>query len=180
MNLVEAEEVGPVEGDAPLVTPPRPPHRRVSVSLLFTLTVLIGTVVAIYLVFPARHDVLVSDAIALHEEPGEWDLESPTVGELKAWAMGITGKEIVLPAAPTAIRGARRVEIFERGAAVMRFAIGSDDVTYLCQRARGIAPKTQRRVEGDIVAVGRLQGRITCVLVGPVASEATWSAAFPR
>jgi len=52
MKLVEAESTGPVEGDAALVTPPRPPHRRVSVSLVFTLTVLVGTVVTIYAMFP--------------------------------------------------------------------------------------------------------------------------------
>jgi len=75
MKLVEAESTGPVEGDAALVTPPRPPHRRVSVSLLFTLTVLIGTVVTIYAVFPARHNLLLTQAIARHREASStWDL----------------------------------------------------------------------------------------------------------
>ena len=60
MKLIEAESTGPVEGDEALVTPPRPPRRRVSVSLLFTLTVLIGTVVTIYAMFPARHNVLMT------------------------------------------------------------------------------------------------------------------------
>ena len=76
MKLVEAEAEGPIEGETAIVTPPRPPHRRVSVSLLFTLTVLIGTVVAIYLMFPARHNVLLTEAIAQPPATEQaWDLD---------------------------------------------------------------------------------------------------------
>ena len=98
MHLVEAEAVGPIEGDEPAVTPPRPPHRRVSVSLIFTLSVLIGTVVTIYMVLPARHDEIVTEAVRQHRatEPA-WDLEAPTAGELRAWAIGVIGKDVPLP-----------------------------------------------------------------------------------
>src|SRR3954471_20332579 len=116
MNLVEAEDVGPVEGDAPLVTPPRPPHRRVSVSLLFTLTILTGTVVAIYLAFPARHNVLMTEAIEQHHDAAPaWDLPAPSPVELRAWAIGLLGKDPPLPAATAKVLGARRIEIFDRG-----------------------------------------------------------------
>src|SRR5436190_4463050 len=100
MNLVEPEAVGPIEGDDALVTPPRPPHRRVSVSLVFTLSVLIGTVVAIYVLLPARHDVLVTEAIQRHRGENTWDLEAPSGSELRAWAIGVCGKGVPLPAEP--------------------------------------------------------------------------------
>lgn len=179
MNLVEAEAVGPVEGDAPLVTPPRPPHRRVSVSLLFTLTVLIGTVVTIYMTFPARNNVLVTEAIAQHRVAQTWDLAKPSATEVRAWALGIAGKDVPLPLPSTEIIGARRLEILNRDAALMRLKIGNDEVTYLIQRARGIAPKTHDRTDGDQHAVAWRRGTFTCVAVGPEATLATWRAAFP-
>ncbi len=179
MNLVEAEEVGPVEGDAPLVTPPRPPHRRVSVSLLFTLTVLIGTVVAIYMAFPARHNVLMTEAIAQHRNPGDaWDLTAPTPAELRAWVIGLAGKDAPMPASIATIRGARRIEVLNRAAAVIRLSIGSDDITYVIQRARGIAPAHADRIDGDLHAIAWRKGRYTLVAVGPEATFATWRAAF--
>ncbi|HEY4177637.1 MAG TPA: hypothetical protein VGM90_12415 [Kofleriaceae bacterium] len=181
MNLVEAEEVGPVEGDAPLVTPPRPPHRRVSVSLLFTMTVLIGTVVAIYMRFPARHDVLLDEAIARHvESDHDWDLTSPTPAEARAWVKGFAGKELPLPASISTIQGAKQIEILDRSAAVMRLSIGSDDVTYLCQRARGVAPGHTEKKSDSLVAYAFKQGVFTCVVVGTAATESTWHAAFPK
>ncbi len=175
MKLVEAEAEGPVEGDAALVTPPRPPHRRVSVSLLFTVSVLIGTVVTIYLVFPARHNVLLTEAIEHHRE-GEpvWDLAAPTAAELRAWAIGVVGKDVPLPPGAEAIVGARRIDIFQRHAAVIRLKLGSDEITYLVQRARGIAPDHSERVDGELRAVGWRRGAFACVGVGPDASAKTW------
>ncbi len=179
MNLVEAESVGPVEGDAPLVTPPRPPHRRVSVSLLFTLTVLIGTVVTIYMTFPARNNVLVTEAIAQHRVAQTWDLVNPTANEVRAWAIGIAGKDVPLPVAATKIIGARQLEVLNRDAAMMRVEINGIEVTYLIQRARGFAPKTTDRQDGDVHALAWRRGRFTCVAVGPEATLATWRTAFP-
>jgi hypothetical protein len=178
MNLVEAEDTGPVEGDGPLVTPPRPPHRRVSVSLLFTLTVLIGTVVTIYMTFPARNNVLVTEAFVQHRAAQTWDLIDPTPTEVRAWAIGIAGKDVPLPLASSQITGARRIEILNRDAALMRLKIGGDDVTYLIQRARGFAPKTTDRRDGDLHAIAWRRGKFTCVAVGPEATLATWRAAF--
>ncbi|MDB4960255.1 MAG: hypothetical protein JWP01_254 [Myxococcales bacterium] len=180
MNLVEAEDVGPVEGDAPLVTPPRPLHRRVSVSLLFTLTVLIGTVVAIYMTFPARDNVLVTEAIDRHKEPPKaWDLTAPTVPELRAWVIGIAGKDAPMPTAEQAVVGAQRVAVLNRDAALMRLRIGADDVTYLIQRTRGIAPESTERKDGDLRALAWRCGLYMCAAVGPDATSATWRAAFP-
>jgi len=180
MNLVEAESTGPVEGDAPLVTPPRPPHRRVSVSLVFTLTVLIGTVVAIYLTFPARHNVLLTEALSQHHDAAPaWDLSAPTTSELRAWAIGVVGKDPPLPAATTKITGARRIDIFNRDAAVIGLEVGGERVTYLVQRARGMAPEHSERVDGDVRAIAWRHGPYTCIGVGPDASAKGWRAAFP-
>ncbi len=180
MSLVEAEAVGPVEGDAPLVTPPRPPHRRVSVSLLFTLTILTGTVVAIYLTFPARHNVLMTEAIAAHQDTAPtWDLTAPSAGELRAWAIGVVGKDPPLPGGAAKVTGARRIEIFNRGAAVIGLDIGGERVTYLLQRARGIAPEHSERDDGEVRAVEWLKGPYTCIGVGPAATVKTCRAALP-
>jgi hypothetical protein len=175
MKLVEAEAVGPVEGDDALVTPPRPPHRRVSVSLLFTLAVLTGTVVAVYLVFPARHNVLVTEAIARHRDPpAAWDLTKPSPAELHAWALGVAGKDVPLPVTAVSPLGARRLELFARGAALIRFAVDGDEVTYLVQHVRGIAPENVDRSDGDLRAIAWTKGPFACVAVGNNATAAHW------
>ena len=182
MKLVEAESTGPVEGDEALVTPPRPPHRRVSVSLLFTLTVLVGTVVTIYATFPARHNVLLTDAIELHHDASPaWDLVAPSPSQLRAWVIGAVGKDVPLPAdGTTAVIGARRLEILSREAALIRLRVGSDDVTYLVQHARGIAPERSERADGALRAMAWRKGAFTIVAVGPDASAASWRAALPE
>jgi hypothetical protein len=184
MKLVEAESTGPVEGDDALVTPPRPPHRRVSVSLLFTLTVLIGTVVTIYLVFPARHNVLVTEAMAVHRDPMAWDLSAPSAVELRAWMTGVVGAAPPLPGdgAATAVTviGAARRHILNRAAAVVRVRVGGDEVSYLVQHARGIAPEGSERVEGELRAIAWRAGPYTVVAVGPDASVARWRQAFHK
>jgi len=180
MKLVEAESTGPVEGDEALVTPPRPPHRRVSVSLLFTLTVLVGTVVTIYAMFPARHNVLVTEALARHRETEPtWDLASLDAAALRAWAFGVAGKDVPLPRADTSIVGVRQLMILNRPAALMRLRVGNDDVTYLVQHARGIAPDRSERVDGELRAIAWQRGRFAIVLVGADAAAARWRTAVP-
>ena len=179
MKLVEAESEGPVEGDDAIVTPPRPPHRRVSVSLVFTLLVLTGTVVSIYMVFPARDNVLLTEALDEHRSPPAWDLTAPSPPELRAWAIGVVGKDAPIPATGDVI-GARRVDIHDRPAALLRIKIGSDDVTYLVQHARGISPDHSERTEGEVFAMEWVSGRFTCVAVGPSATRDRWAGAFGR
>jgi hypothetical protein len=148
MKRVEAESTGPVEGAAALAAPPRPPHRRVSVSRVFTFIVLVGTVVTIYAVFPARHNLLMTEAIAHHRDPGAaWDLVTPSRDALRTWMIGAIGKDAPLPGAAATVVGARQLDILNRAAALIRLRIGDDEVTYLVQRARGIAPEVAERVE---------------------------------
>jgi hypothetical protein len=176
MKLVEAEAEGPIEGESAVVTPPRPLHRRVSISLLFTLTVLTGTVVAIYLVFPARHNVLLTEGIAQHGREQSWDLTAPTAAELRAWAIGVVGKDAPLPAVPPV--GAREIEVLDRRAALMRVTIEGTDVTYIVQRVRGVGPARVERAEGELFAIAWRRGKHECVVVGPKATSAAWLAPF--
>lgn len=175
MHLVEPEEVGPIEGDDPRVTPPRPPHRRVSVSLLFTLSVLTGLVVTIYMVLPARHNVLVTEALERHRdsEPA-WDLASPSPAELRAWAIGVAGKDVPLPAEAATVIGARRIQVLHRPAALMRLQVDGNDVTYLVQNAHGIAPRHHEQDDGDLHASEWRKGKFTIVAVGPKDAASTW------
>jgi hypothetical protein len=180
MHLVEPEEVGPIEGDDPRVTPPRPPHRRVSVSLLFTLSVLTGVVVTIYLVLPARNNVLVTEALARHRDVDPtWDLEAPSVSELRAWAIGVAGKDVPLPAEATNVIGARRIQVLRRDAALMRLQIGGDEITYLVQSSR-IAPKRHEQVDGDLQANEWRRGKFAIVAVGPKQSASSWLATLAK
>jgi hypothetical protein len=176
MKLVEAEAEGPIEGEAAVVTPPRPLHRRVSISLLFTLTVLTGTVVAIYLVFPARHNVLLTEAIAQHGREQPWDLTAPTLAELRAWAIGVVGKDAPLPEVAPA--GARDLKILDRRTALMRLMIDGAPVTYVVQHARVIGPDRVERIEGELQAVAWRRGKFACVVVGPRATSAAWLVPF--
>jgi hypothetical protein len=179
MKVVEAEVTGPVEGEDAVVTPPRPLHRRVSVSLLFTLSVLIGTVVTIYTVFPARHGVLMAEAIAQHrEDKPSWDLVAPNPSELHAWAIGVVGKGVPLPDMP--VIGARRIEVLKRHVALLRLKIGADEITYAVQHSRSASPEHDNREDGDLHAVSWHQGSFSCVAVGPKATSATWIPAITR
>jgi hypothetical protein len=185
MKLIEAESTGPVEGDDALVTAPRPPHRRVSVSLLFTLTVLIGTVVTIYLAFPARNNVLMTAALEHHLDPAPlWDLAAPNPAELRGWLIGVVGKDVPLPGEGTtaspAVVGARRLEVLNRVAALIRVRVGDDDVTYLVQHARGIAPEGSERQDGALRAIAWRKGPYTIVAVGADATAASWRTAFRK
>jgi hypothetical protein len=180
MKLVEAESTGPVEGDAAQVTPPRPPHRRVSVSLLFTLTVLVGTVIAIYTTFPARHNVLVTEALARHRDANPtWDLAALNPTELRAWAVGVVGKDVPLPRNTVAVVGVRQLTILNRAAALIGLRVGDEDVTYLVQHARGIAPDRSEQVDGDLRAVALHKGPYAIVVVGSDATAASWRVALP-
>ncbi len=170
--LVEAEQTGPIEGDEPVVTPPPPPHRRVSVSLVLTLSVLIGLVVAIYQVFPARHNVLAHEALSHHKVPPVWDLPAPSASELKGLLVGAAGKDAPLPAAPAI--GASRIEVLDRHAALIRYRIGADEVTYVVGLAARIAPEHSELHDGALRVVEWERGAYVFAAVGPDASAASW------
>jgi hypothetical protein len=178
VKLVEAEATGPIEGEEAIVTPPRPPHRRVSVSLVFTICVLAGLVTTIYLVFPARHRAIVGEAIARHRDASPtWDLVAPTAGELHAWAVGVAGRDVPLPPPSLPVIGAVRASLDDTAA--IRLKVGDDVVTYLVQRGRGVAPGDERD-DGELRAFEWRVGGYACVAVGPASSAARWRPLLTR
>src|SRR5262249_45452570 len=94
--------------------------------------------------------------------------------ELRAWAIGAAGRDVPLPPGKVEVIGARKIDILNRRAALVRVRIGGDEVTYLVQHARGLPPEEAERKDGDLEAVEWRQGPYTCVAVGPAASKPTW------
>jgi len=179
MSLVEAEEPAAVDGvETPIVTAPPPLHRRVSVSLLFTLAILVGTVVTIYLVFPARQNVLLTEALAQHRSSSTtWELATPSVGEMRAWTRGLVGADAPVELLPTRIVGTRRTTLLDRPVAILRFDIADATVTALVQHARGLTPP-EDRTSGDLRAITFRKGKYATVVVGPAATADRWSLPF--
>ena len=180
MKLVDTDQVGPqeIEEAPPHATPPRPEHRRVAVSFLFTLAVLVGTVVTVYTVFPARHNVLVTTALAEHRRaPQEWELERPRPAELASWSIGVLGGRPPLPEASSGIDvvGARAIDVLDRRAAVIGYRIGGGDVTLIVQRAHDVPPRRISRDDGDDRVESWRDKKWTIVVVGPTSSVATWA-----
>lgn len=103
MKLVESDRHGPdaTDDDVETSTPPRPEHRRVSVSLVLTVSVLVGTVVAVYGIFPERHNELLTRSLELHRDPPPFQLDAPQQTELAAWSIALfsrTNRTIPWPA----------------------------------------------------------------------------------
>ena len=178
MKLVEADAEGPAESSEAIArpTPPRPERRRVMVSLGFTIAILVGTVVTIYAVFPARHDHLATAAVEEHRKDGDFELTRPAPAELRAWSLALLGGSAPLPA-PTAdvvTVGARRLTLLKQPVAVVRYRIGSDDVTFLVERLRDAGQRRLSRREDDLRVEAWRLALWTCAAVGPEASAATW------
>ena len=179
MRLVDRELEGPpeVEEAPPHPTPPRPEHRRVAVSFLFTLAVLVGTVVTVYTVFPARHNVVLTTAIEEHRRADQtWELSRPRSDQLASWAIGVLGGDASLPKGD--VIGARAVDVLNRRAAVIRYLVGKDEVTLVVQRARDVPPRRVHKDDGDDHVEGWRATHWTFVAVGPAASAEAWKKAL--
>ncbi|MEM9488407.1 MAG: hypothetical protein AAGC55_04645 [Myxococcota bacterium] len=201
MKLVESELPAPGREPDPVGTPPRPERRRVSVSLLLTASVLVGTVVTVYSVFPARDNLLLTRALELHDEPPPFQLERPTRAELGAWATAVfdrNGPDLPWPTwdgARAEILGAARIAILRRPVAVVRYRVyltedrpsGSSDgqaadtplaveLTVLMQGARDAPPRAHDRSDGGHRVLSWRSGRWTLVAVGPDSTSQHWLA----
>lgn len=162
--------------DLPRPLPPRPERRRVSTSFLFMATVLIGMVAAIFMFFPKRQNLLMSEAVAAHQVPPAWQLTSPTLGEVKAWWLGLFGDKAKLPTvSPRLVPvGIFRTTLHRRDTAIARFTVDGGEITLLVQRTPGMAPRHKERVAGDLFAVEWAIGPWAYVAVGATATAATW------
>jgi hypothetical protein len=123
----------------------------------------------------------VTEAVRQHRaSDAAWDLEAPTAGELRAWAIGVIGKDVPLPPKDAPIVGARRIEVLRRGAALIRLEVGGEPVTYLVQHSRGLSQKLVERPEGDLRAVAWRRGKFTVVAVGSQSSADRWAGAISK
>lgn len=177
MKLIDAETHGPdedhvLEEEGPAI-PPRPEHRRVSISLLFTLFVLSATVVTVYVMVPERHNALMTTALDAHRGELEYELEAPSFSELRAWGIALLGREVpwIEPGPGIEIEGARSADVLNRTAAMVRYRVDGEPVTLLVQRPRDAVPRTYRRTEGELWCVSWRHGTFTFTAVGPADQE---------
>ena len=178
MKLVEAETPGPpLDETLPAPSPPRPEHRRVAVSFLVTLVVLVATVVVIYAVFPKRDNALVTATVDAHQTLHKYDLAEPTFSELRAWSIGVLGIGAPWPQPQVAnwsILGAKKLMILQRSAAFVRYRLEDQEVSMVLQRARDAPPRTHRREYGQVLAVSWRKGGWTCIAVGSAGRAIQW------
>jgi hypothetical protein len=178
MKLVETDSEGPLDRAEPdSVTPPRPEHRRVSVSLLLTASVLAGTVVAVYAIFPARHNVLLTRGLEVHREPPELALREPAHAELRTRGLGLLDRSVPWPEPrpEVSIMGVASISVLNQPAAVVRYRVQGSEVTLVVQRARSVPPRTHRRRDGDDHVVSWHKAGWTFVAVGPAAHAGAWT-----
>lgn len=170
-TAVPADEVALEEDGKP--TPPRPEHRRVSVSLLFTLFVLVATVVTVYLVVPERHNALMEAAIEAHESTAAFELERPTRAEVRAWSLALLEREVPWPDARDGVEilGVRSARVLNRRAALVRYRVDGAVVTVLVQRPRDAVPQAHWREHGDTMCISWRRGKFTFTAVGPAAEQ---------
>lgn len=180
MKLVETDEDRPEDEiePPPHPNPPRPEKRRAAASLILTTTILVGTVVMVYTVFPGPPATdPVGAAIRGHRAPEpKWQLVAPELAELRAWSVAVLGESAPFPAAD--IVGARPIELRDRKAALVRYKVGADEVSVLIERGADVAAARGTRASGDEVADAWRDGPWTIVVVGPASSAAAWRGAL--
>jgi hypothetical protein len=157
----------------------RDPHfilRSNRVSGVLALAALVATVVTVYVVFPVRHNELITQSIAAHRGEGAWDIEGPTEIELRAWSTGSLGTAVPWPVPGPGIEvvGARSIEIQKQRTGLVRYRIDGDVVTVIAQRTRETTPRVHRRVDGAMFAISWHSGKWTLVAVGPEPSATAW------
>lgn len=172
MKLIETDSPHGDEEVAEVPRPPRPERRRVYVSLALTGGVLAATVVAIYLLFPKRDNEALTEALEAHRSAGRYQLEKPTKAELAAWTVGVVGDQVPWP--DVEVVGTWQIRILRRPAALVRYRVGTDEVTLMAMRAWDAPPRKYRRVDGAELAVSWRRGRWTLIAIGPASSAERW------
>jgi hypothetical protein len=180
MKLVETDiPRAEDEADEPRPTPPRPERRRVAVSLALTMSVLVGTVVAVFTLFPERHNELLTVALRVYRDPDRAAavLARPSESELRAFGLGLFGRAVPWPrgAPPAEILSAGQLRILERTAAAVRYRVNGAEVVLLAQRPREAVSRREQRRERELLAVSFRRHHWRFVAVGPVDSAALWT-----
>jgi hypothetical protein len=180
MKLVETDIPHGDEEVAEVPRPPRPEHRRVYVSLLVTMTVLVATVVAVYVAFPKRDNALLTSAVHAHRSGGPFQLERPTPDQLKAWTVGVVGGDAPWPepAEAAEVVGTWQIVVLRRPAALVRYQVGDVPVTVLATRTRDVPPRRYRREDNGQLARSWRTGPWTLIAVGPAESADDWTQAL--
>jgi hypothetical protein len=178
VKVFDTDDVDPTAHPEPPVraTPPRPEKRQVTVSLLLTVTILTGTVIAVFTIFPERHNELITSTVSAHRATAEWEITSPPDAALRMWARAVLGEAPPLPE-PTpglAAVGARSLNILSRRAALVRYRLGDSEVSYLVQRARDVPKRRVRTTDGADAIEAWRRGPWTVVVVGPAAAADRW------
>jgi len=176
MKLVETDTEGP-DRDTPDVSAPRPEHRRVAVSAVLTILVLVGTVVTIYMVFPKRDNQLMTRAHEFHRTSGSYDLDQPKREQLATFALGILGK-VPWPDDKLKIIGVTSGAILDFPAVMVRYEIGGRAVSLVVQRARDTPPRRHTRTRGDHRSESWRVQKWTFVAVGPAKDPDDWQKAI--
>jgi hypothetical protein len=182
MKFVETEVPGgedDAEETPETPIPPRPERRQVYVSLALTFSVLVGTVVAVYTIFPKRDHEVLRIAIDAHQRPGDFALERPTPRELMAWTIGLLGRGVSWPEAgeDLEVLGVRALTIHLRDAAMVRLRAGDQEVTLVATPAREPLPRTFRLSASGLKAVSWRAGKFTMIAVGPEETIDHWGPA---
>jgi len=174
MKLVESDVPDRPTGEHP--APPPPPHRRVAVSLVFTLSVLIGTVAVIYTVFPKRNNEVLDIAIEQHRHPDTFELVEPSRGEIVAWSVGLYGRAIPWPKVTEGVHleGAYAMRVFRRPAALVRLSVDGQPVTLMAMKARDWPPRHRENHDDELIAKSWRSGKWLFVAVGREDLEARW------
>lgn len=176
MKLVDSEfEHRTDDGDVERPSPPRPERRRVHVSLIVTMSVLVATVVLVYALFPKRDNELLEAALDAHLEPGSATLTRPSQAELDAWTIGLLGSAVPWPEIEAEVLDARSRVVLRRNVAVVRYQIGQDTITLAACAARSSPPRTHRRTREGLYAVSWRRERWTFVAVGPAGTAERWA-----
>jgi len=179
MKLIDSEFEHQSDDEPSVVARrPRPERRRVYVSLIVTLSVLIATVALIYGIFPKRDNELLDATIDNHRDPGEPGLTEPTRPELEAWTVGVLGRGVPWPELDAELLAAHSFVVVRRKVALLRMRIGGDVVSLAVTLVRAAPPRTHRRVRDGLYAVSWRRKRWTFVAVGPEASAETWAGAL--
>jgi hypothetical protein len=139
--------------------------------------VLFGTVGVIYGVFPNRQDEVMNLAIESHREPGTFELDGPSVMEIRAWSLGVFGESAPWPKASDDMVpiGASALRIFKRDVAIVRYELGGKPLTLVMLRKRDPVPRTLRRTGEGVHAVSWGRKRFTTIAVGPADSKDAWT-----